>query len=118
MVDSNYATLRTVFDAALQDASEGKGKERHATPEQLESQVSPTIEKWGLGYCLGQAVKKIVEYERTGVELELLGALNYIGMKLVVEQARAKEGARARVPRWELTPDSPSTGPTPEDGGR
>jgi hypothetical protein len=77
----NYKELKKVLDMALSQASEGKGKERHANNEPFEDQLIFTIEKLVKSFQLGQAIKKIVESQRLPKEraqAELLGAINYI----------------------------------------
>ncbi len=77
----NYKDLQRVLNAALSQASEGKGKERHANDEPFSEQLIFQIEKWVQSFQLGQAIKKIVESQRLPKEraqAELLGAINYI----------------------------------------
>jgi hypothetical protein len=81
--DYNYDSLESVLNDAYSQAAFGKGKERHATDEPFEKQISATIEAWGLSYCEGQAVKKIVEAHRTGSEEDLLGAINNIAIRIL-----------------------------------
>jgi hypothetical protein len=80
-MEENYAYLKSVLDKALNQASEGKGKERHANNEPFTEQLIFIIEKLVKSFQLGQAIKKIVESERLPKEMakaELLGAINYI----------------------------------------
>ena len=64
-ISDDYSVLCDVLMEALGQVAEGKGKERHATAGvPFEEQVSCTIQKWGLPYAEGQAVKKIVESVR------------------------------------------------------
>ena len=84
-----YESLATVYDSAIEQASEGKGRERHAEAgEPYEKQVICEVaRRVGLGYPLGQAVKKIYESQRLGGErgvAELLGALNYVAAAVIV----------------------------------
>ena len=82
--DPNYDSLRDVLDAALLQASAGKGAERHANDLPFEEQRMQSISRLlnserGMAY---QACKKVAE----GLDLpthqarvkELLGAINYI----------------------------------------
>lgn len=90
-IENNYAALRQVLDAAFQQASAGKGAERHGNagdipftehPMQVISQLLDSDD--GLAY---QAIKKIreargfPEFERQ--ERELLGAINYIAGMII-----------------------------------
>ena len=77
-----YFELERILKLALEQASEGKGSERHANGEDFEKQKICEISR-RLGsndYNLGQAVKKIYESKRLPKEraiAELLGAINY-----------------------------------------
>ena len=87
-VPSKYQSLKSVFDEAMKQASEGKGKERHADDcSPFEKQTICWIERQGLDFARGQAVKKIVESmrlePRAAIE-ELLGAMNYIAACVIV----------------------------------
>jgi hypothetical protein len=82
---------RSLFDTlmdAYTQASEGKGKERHASGEPFEHQVICEVtRRLGQGYPLGQATKKIYESQRLGGErgvAELLGAINYLAAAIIV----------------------------------
>ena len=99
--DSPYASLERVLLDAMIQASNGKGKERHAGEgEHYEDQVMCEItRRLGPGYPLGQAVKKIIESQRLGGDAgvqELLGAINYIAGAIIVlqEQQHGKERKR------------------------
>ncbi|RPH88529.1 MAG: hypothetical protein EHM66_00545 [Deltaproteobacteria bacterium] len=91
MVDENYKALRDVFEAAIHQAADGKGKTRHAGEyEAFEDQQICQIPRW-LGSIDGplfQAVKKCLEVNRistTEAKIhELLGALNYIAAAIIV----------------------------------
>lgn len=81
-----YGSLALAFGAALDQASRGKGSERHAEKDEpFSSQLICAIPKrlgpGGECFCLGQAVKKIYESRRLPPErarAELLGAMNYL----------------------------------------
>lgn len=84
-----YESLCAVLDEAVEQASRGKGKERHASEgEAYEKQIICEVaRRVGLGYPLGQAVKKIYESQRLGGNAgvqELLGALNYVAAAVIV----------------------------------
>jgi len=77
----NYHSLRKVLDMAFMQASSGKGYERHAKNEPFEKQIMMQItNSVGVGFPLGQAMKKIDEsmrLERDAAVRELLGAIVY-----------------------------------------
>lgn len=93
--DPNYETLARILKMAYDQASAGKGKERHANGEKFEDQPIMTIAKGhGLGYQTGQAAKKLQE-AHTLLKLrgkhaaiqEILGAINYAAAAvLLIEQ--------------------------------
>lgn len=78
-----YAELRRVLDLALEQASTGKGKERHAIEgERFEDQQIVQLGVW-MGshhFEVGQACKKLLESTRLkpgAGKREILGAINY-----------------------------------------
>ena len=83
--DPNYETLARILKMAYDQASAGKGKERHANGRKFDDQPIMTIAKdHGLGYQTGQAEKKLKEshtlLKLKGKEAairELLGVINY-----------------------------------------
>lgn len=81
--DSLYAVLREAFD----QASKGKGSERHAQGQPFDQQpMQKLIELYGLGFALGQAGKKMQEsqrMDRDAAKRELLGAINYIAGAII-----------------------------------
>ncbi len=83
-----YASLFKVFQCACAQASTGKGKERHAKAgEPFEKQkICEITRRGGLGYPIGQAVKKSYESLRLGDRgpAELLGAINYLAAAYLV----------------------------------
>lgn len=86
--------LFPVFMAAIEQAMWGKGK-RHggaATPFMTQPWVHYT-RMHGRGFATGQAAKKLEEAasQRTGVafEAEMLGAMVYAGMAVLVERGNA-----------------------------
>lgn len=90
-----YFSLKKVLKQAVDQAECGKGKERHAEAnEPFERQIICEVaRRVGLGYPLGQAVKKIYESQRLGGTKgldELLGAINYIAAAYIVMQERVK----------------------------
>jgi hypothetical protein len=92
--DDGYAALRYVLKMALEQASVGKGKERHATDKPFDRQPMLEIGRMvGPGFCLGQAIKKAQEASRMepdAAQRELLGAINYLaGAYLLLEEIEA-----------------------------
>ncbi|HZZ06302.1 hypothetical protein [Paraburkholderia sp.] len=77
-----YDSLASVLRRAFEQASKGKGAERHAQSSPFEAQPMQTIsELVGIGFTLGQAMKKAQEAQRLPHDAairELLGAINYI----------------------------------------
>jgi hypothetical protein len=90
----HYAPLRRALDLALEQAAEGKGKERHANDKPFDQQPMMEIGRMvGHGFCLGQAIKKAQESSRMepdAAKRELLGAINYLaGAYLLLEEIEA-----------------------------
>lgn len=83
---NDYADLRAVLDEAYNHAARGKGKERHANGRPFADQPMMTITRdVGLGFPLGQAMKKAQEAggmadrgEYEAAVKECLGAINYL----------------------------------------
>lgn len=99
----DYQSLRNVLEAAYKQASEGKGKDRHAQDLPFQEQPMHTISNLlgthdGLLY---QAIKKCQESKRMEFDpaiAELLGAINYIaGAVIQLQQRQAKEEAAPAV---------------------
>jgi hypothetical protein len=86
--NSLYDSLSIVLMEAFNQAAYGKGKERHASGDPYEQQPCCSIaRKVGVGFPLGQAMKKIEESLRLEGERginELLGAINYIAAAIIV----------------------------------
>jgi hypothetical protein len=82
----DYAPLRGVLDAAYNQSAHGKGKVRHANAKPFTQQPIMEIGRMvGLGYQLGQAMKKAQEAggmaargETEAAQAELLGAIVYL----------------------------------------
>ena len=88
----NYGRLEEVLAKAAEQASAGKGAERHADGQRFEDQPIMWIEREFKSFQLGQAVKKIHESQRLAPEAaarELLGAINYLAAKVVALDALA-----------------------------
>ena len=90
--DDGYDCLRAVLDQAVEQASRGKGRERHASGEPFDEQtIMQTTRAHGLGFATGQAEKKLREAHRLvdkedGIRRavhELLGAINYTAAAII-----------------------------------
>lgn len=81
-VKPEYSDLFEVLRDALEEAQEGKGAVRHGNGLSFTDQPVLTITRAvGLGFPLGQAMKKIQECQRMDTDAakrELLGAINYL----------------------------------------
>lgn len=79
--NAGYEPLAAVLSQALDQAQNGKGKERHAKDQPFADQpMQLLIDLYGSGFALGQAAKKMQEAQRLPYEharAELLGAINY-----------------------------------------
>ena len=91
-LNPKYDSLYKVLLAAYNQASNGKGKERHQLndDEPFENQkICEIARRLSVDYNLGQAVKKIYESKRLADErdiAELYGAINYIAAAIIVKQ--------------------------------
>ncbi len=91
-LNPKYDSLYKVLLAAYNQASNGKGKERHQLndEEHFENQkICEIARRLSVDYNLGQAVKKIYESKRLtdGRDIaELYGAINYIAAAIIVKQ--------------------------------
>ena len=86
--------LERIFELALEQATKGKGEERHGNGTDFTDQPWVGLAKaHGSGFLTGQAQKKIMEAvanrEETNYlwyEREILGAINYLAMNLIYEK--------------------------------
>lgn len=81
-----YSPLQKVLLDAYDQASSGKGSERHSDGQDFEGQPIMWIEENFKSFQLGQAVKKIHESQRMEpdrAEKELLGAINYLAARIL-----------------------------------
>ena len=89
-LETQYKRLREVLDEAFAQATQGKGKDRHATGEDVTRQPTLLIHGWlGGGFCDGQAIKKIVEARRLSPDrkrAERLGAIVYTAFAIIAEE--------------------------------
>lgn len=94
-----YELLADVLMKAYLQASEGKGRDRHAGEDEKAFADQPimTIQQMvGPGFTLGQAIKKIEESQRLSLDAacaELLGAIIYIAaavghLEIAMEQMK------------------------------
>lgn len=86
-VREGYYDLFSVLREALDQAQSGKGSERHGNGQPFTEQPALTITRAvGLGFPLGQAMKKIQECQRMDTDAakrELLGAINYLAAAIL-----------------------------------
>lgn len=91
---TGYAALADVLTRALEQASAGKGAQRHAQGQAFEQQpMQQLIKLYGVGFALGQAAKKAQEAQRLPtVErqvAELLGAINYLAGAVIALEGKS-----------------------------
>ena len=112
----NYGRLDAVLRRASDQASTGKGSERHADGQSFEGQPIMWIEREFKSFQLGQAVKKIHESQRLAPEAaarELLGAINYLAAKVIALEAtaeRVRDKSQEEVARAPHGPSVVETG--------
>ena len=98
----SYHQLRVILDEVYAQASQGKGRERHAGNEDWTKQPWATTAKAvGPGFMLGQALKKVMESEGLHGEhksAELLGAMHYIAMAIHYHRDHRAPDDVAEVP--------------------
>jgi|DEB0MinimDraft_3_1074331.scaffolds.fasta_scaffold57224_2 hypothetical protein len=86
--------LEKIFEEAVEQASDGKGEERHGNGKCFMTQPWVSLaDTHGTGFLTGQAQKKIMEAvknkEATNYlwyKREMLGAINYLAMALLYEE--------------------------------
>ncbi len=111
-MSENYSKLRESFDNALEQASGGKGKERHAKEDQrFEDQVMCNTQRMLVDHPLGglayQVIKKTIEsgrlYHDVGADAaraEIYGAMNYLGgMDIIYKENQEPQ----QQPQQEIT---------------
>ena len=89
----HYKELRRVLDMAFEQASSGKGKERHAKGEPFEEQtIMQIIKAHGVGFATGQGEKKLREHHGLSTDdakiHELLGVINYTAAAILYYDKR------------------------------
>lgn len=86
-----YEKLDDVLARAFKQASQGKGKERHANDFPFHEQPMQQVNRMvGVGFSHGQAIKKIVESQNMPPEQavhELLGAICYLAGSIITLEA-------------------------------
>lgn len=86
-IADNYTSLSNVLRRAYDQASSGKGQERHGQDLPFTKQPMQLIQDLcGEGFALGQAMKKMQESQRLPHDAairELLGAINYIAGAII-----------------------------------
>lgn len=103
--EDNYSSLIGIMLEALDQASKGKGLERHANEEiPFENQTICILRRSKLSFTSGQAVKKIIEARRLedlkGKEAaihELLGAINYIAAEVIILKEEEKKNGKCEI---------------------
>jgi len=92
--DDDYQGLQRVLQLALEQASAGKGNERHANGKPFDKQPMMEISRMigGPAGCFYQAMKKTQEASRMepdAAKREILGAINYLaGAYLLLEEIK------------------------------
>lgn len=101
-VPTGYLPLLLVLMEAFDQACMGKGKERHVFNDAAfrDQQIFEIAEKVGIGFCTGQAVKKLYEQHaslRDDVR-DLLGAIVYTAAAVIIlhEQIEQQEKENAK----------------------
>lgn len=100
-----YETLMRVLGYAYQQASGGKGKERHAHGKPFDKQPIMEIGRMvGPGYATGQAMKKLQEAKSmmdkgqfAAAKAEALGAMNYAAAFYLLVEEKEKELAPTTI---------------------
>lgn len=89
-MSQKYIKLKEILDLAYHQASEGKGKERHADDKAFEDQpILTETRALGIAFPAGQARKKILEATKCYKDFpdraiaDLLGAINYISAEII-----------------------------------
>lgn len=100
-VYDNYRVLWQVFEDAFCQAQHGKGSERHGGSGTIPFHQQPVMEitrTVGLGFPLGQAMKKIGETQRrsglttVAQRAELYGAMVYLAAAIIHLETQDGDG--------------------------
>ena len=105
-VTEDYYHLAQVLALAYEQSSSGKGKNRHANGKPfLEQPIMEIGRMVGIGYQLGQAMKKAQEAggmasrgEILAAQAELLGAINYLAAAHIQLEEMAYPAAPEAAP--------------------
>ena len=101
--DHPYKSLEDTLQAAIDQASTGKGKERHAVDNAFEEQVICAVQRLLTNHPFGgqafQVIKKTIEagrlYQNNGPDAayaEVLGAINYLAaMGILIQEAKGRK---------------------------
>ena len=92
--DDRYLKLSDVLNEAYEQATEGKGRERHDDGEYIENQHTLRTGRTHVGFLTGQAAKKIEEQARLPLEQqkqELLGAIVYCAFQVILINEKLEE---------------------------
>jgi hypothetical protein len=89
-----YRQLELILSEAHEQASVGKGKERHALSgqkfeDQLICEISRILKGHPFAFNAGQVIKKIIEAGRLNKEAakrEYLGAINYVAAMVILNE--------------------------------
>ncbi len=110
-MSDNYASLRNVLVKAHKRASQGKGKERHATDNPFESQPIITEgEHFGISAHLYQIRKKCLEILRMDIDAaqrELLDIIVYAAATHIILGGK-KDELRTVHTGWESVSELPT----------
>lgn len=99
--DARYSSLWSILMDAFEQATEGKGEERHGSQEPYEQQPTALIlRQMGTGFADGQAVKKLLEAQRLPPDRarsERLGAIVYTAFAQIEADRAAASTAEERL---------------------
>lgn len=109
---AGYECLADILDAALMQAAEGKGAERHAGDRPFATQPMQEITRMvGVGFPLGQAMKKAQEAgtmasrgQTDAARRELLGAINYLAGAVLALNGHSATESAATAPQAASVP--------------
>lgn len=113
-----YAELKEQLGLACEQASKGKGIERHGeTGERFTDQIICQLSRLQIDYARGQAVKKIIEsfhMEKRGdlpaAQKELYGAINYVASRCIILQENMPAGKHSKQGLFSEVDGSPIDG--------
>jgi len=93
LVDPKYKPLFNILMKAVDQSASGKGHERHSTGQSfLEQPIMTISRRYGVGFALGQAEKKMQESLRLPhdlAEAEMLGAIVYLAAAIQLKREEA-----------------------------